>query len=391
MFLAFLLLKVNPSTHAYEGGITFPPFFVIGHKFPCLVLASISDGIISMPEVEYKMSPFSRSVHMIKHTDIVVRMKFGSHLYGTATPDSDLDYKGVFLPSKEDILLGNIPKNYSFSTKVNGSKNNPDDIDVELYSLHYFIKLACEGQTVALDMLHAPETMIVERSDIWASIISEKHRFYSKNLKSFIDYARRQASKYGIKGSRLNTVARVLDLLKSEDPPNKLRVIWDKLPRMEHCYEAGRDPNGIRQYQICGKMFQETTAIGYMIPILQKFYDEYGSRARSAAQNRDIDWKALSHALRAAIQVKQIVTQNTITFPLKEAPFLMKVKDGKLDYLSEVAPVLESLMEEVEDLVSKSELPEKADVTYWNKFICETVEAKLFPQPGGSQPDDNQD
>jgi len=58
----------------------------------------------------------------------------------------------------------------------------------------------------------------------------------------------------------------------------------------------------------------------------------------------------------------------------------MKVKDGKLDYLSEVAPVLESLMEEVEELVSKSKLPEKADVTYWNKFICDTVESKLFRQ-----------
>ena len=89
----------------------------------------------------------------------------------------------------------------------------------------------------------------------------------------------------------------------------------------------------------------------------------------------------MSHALRAAIQVKQIVTQNTITFPLKEAPFLLQVKEGKLDYMAEVAPVLESLMEEVEELVSKSELPEKADVAYWNKFICDTVESKLFRQP----------
>ena len=312
--------------------------------------------------------------------EIIVKMKFGSHLYGTATPASDLDLKGVFLPAKENILLGNIPKSWSYSTRTNGSKNRPDDVDTELYSLHYFIKLGCEGQTVALDMLHAPDAMIVESSDIWASIVSQRQRFYSKNLKSFINYARRQASKYGIKGSRLNAAARVLDLLKSEDPTNKLRVVWEKLPRMEHSYEAGRDPNGIRQYQVCGKMFQETTSIGYMIPVLEKFYDEYGSRARFAAENKNIDWKAVSHALRAAIQVKQIVTQNTIAFPLKEAPFLMKVKDGKLDYLSEVAPVLESLMEEVEELVSKSKLPEKADVTYWNKFICDTVESKLFRQ-----------
>ena len=86
----------------------------------------------------------------------IVKMKFGSHLYGTATPDSDLDYKGVFLPTKEQIYLGNIPKSNSHSTKqtsIEGVKNSNDDVDTEIYSLHYFIKLACEGQTVALDML----------------------------------------------------------------------------------------------------------------------------------------------------------------------------------------------------------------------------------------------
>ncbi len=319
---------------------------------------------------------------MNKHLNTIVKMKFGSHLYGTATHNSDLDLKGVFLPTKEEVLLGKIPKNVSFSTNTKAAKNQPDDIDVELYSLHYFIKLACEGQTVALDMLHAPEEMIVESSEIWTSIISERHRFYSKNLESFIQYARRQASKYGIKGSRLNTAARATDLLKAEDPTTKLGIVWNKLPPMEHCYEAGTDPNGIRQYQICGKVFQETTAIGYIIPVLEKFSNEYGSRARAAARNKDIDWKALSHALRAAIQVKQIVTEQTITFPLREAPFLMKVKDGKLDYLSEVAPKLESLMGEVEELVSRSNLPERADVTYWERFICSTIEAKLFRNVG---------
>jgi predicted nucleotidyltransferase len=37
---------------------------------------------------------------------IIVKMKFGAHLYGTATSDSDLDYKGIFLPTKEQLLLG---------------------------------------------------------------------------------------------------------------------------------------------------------------------------------------------------------------------------------------------------------------------------------------------
>lgn len=35
----------------------------------------------------------------------VVKIKFGSHLYGTNTPASDLDYKSVHIPDVDDILL----------------------------------------------------------------------------------------------------------------------------------------------------------------------------------------------------------------------------------------------------------------------------------------------
>jgi adenylate kinase family enzyme len=310
--------------------------------------------------------------------NIIVKMKFGAHLYGTATSDSDVDYKGIFMPSKDEVLLGRIPKSHNHSTGKDESRNTKNDIDVEIYSFHYFIKLACDGQTVAMDILHAPENMILQSSNIWKEIVKNRQKFYTKNLKSFIDYARRQASKYGIKGSRINAALQVLELLKKEDPSKKMRGIWDELPRIEHCYDIASDPNGMRQYQVCGKSFQESATIGYVIPILEKFYNDYGRRAKLAAENKNIDWKAISHALRAAYQTKEILTENNLIFPLKMAPFLVKVKQGKLDYLAEVAPVLESLMEEVEELSQRSNLPETVDRKFWDQFICDAVECELF-------------
>ena len=176
---------------------------------------------------------------------IIVKMKFGAHLYGTATSDSDLDYKGIFLPTKEQLLLGCVPKSHNYSTGKDYSRNTKNDVDTELYSLHYFIKLACAGQTVAMDMLHAPDSMILKKSKIWEEIVKNKQKFYTKNLKSFIDYARRQASKYGIKGSRINAALQVLeiwiinrliqppmkiqDLLNEFLPSGELRELVDKL------------------------------------------------------------------------------------------------------------------------------------------------------------------
>lgn len=173
----------------------------------------------------------------------IVEIKFGSQLYGTNSESSDTDIKGIFLPSKEEVLLGRIPKSINTTTKKGDSKNSSDDVDTEMYSLHYFIKLACEGQTVALDMLHAPNEMcdinrqvsykLVESkfldkriagkqhkielpslSNIWLDLQANRSRFYTKNLDAFVGYCRRQASKYSCRGSRLDTVDKVIKILK---------------------------------------------------------------------------------------------------------------------------------------------------------------------------------
>lgn len=312
----------------------------------------------------------------------IVKLMFGSQLYGTNTPDSDQDFKGVFLPSKEQILLGKIPKSINESTKKeNQLKNTSKDVDFETYSLHYFIYLACEGETVALDMLHAPDNMIIEKSHIWNLIVAERERFYTKNLKAFVGYARRQASKYGIKGSRLNDAQKVLDALKRvNDSTNRCRLldIWPILPTGEHIFKHPPNENGERMYEVCGRKIGEKVTLQYAQETVKRFVDNYGERARKAADNEGIDWKAVSHACRAAYQVKQILLENTIVFPLKEAKFLKSVKCGELDYQTIVAPKLEDLMTEVEELSLKSNLPDKVDRKFWDRFIINVLEDEMF-------------
>lgn len=311
---------------------------------------------------------------------IIVKMKFGSHLYGTATPESDTDFKGVFLPSKEEILLGRIPKSISLSTKKGDLKNTSQDVDTELYSLHYFIKLACDGETAAMDMLHAPESMLLATSDIWKAVIIRRHRFYTKNLKAFVGYARKQASKYGVRGSRLNDASRVIEFFTGlHSSALTLSEVWDALPSGEHIfkYPARPEHNNKRLYEVCGRKIPESAQVSYANSIVYKFYSNYGERAVLAAKNEGIDWKAVSHAFRAAFQVKEILTEEKITFPLKEAEYLLAVKQGKLDYLTEVAPRLDELMAEVEKLSEKSLLPMEVDRGYWDTFIYSVCHAYL--------------
>ena len=64
--------------------------------------------------------------------------KFGSHLYGTNTEKSDHDYKGLYLPNINDMLCGEFVKSKTF--KIDDTrKNNDNDLDLELFSLQYFL------------------------------------------------------------------------------------------------------------------------------------------------------------------------------------------------------------------------------------------------------------
>lgn len=63
---------------------------------------------------------------MNAENNLVVRVEFGSHLYGTNTPASDHDYKSVFIPSAEDILLQRVKGSLGHKVKRNeGEKTHP--------------------------------------------------------------------------------------------------------------------------------------------------------------------------------------------------------------------------------------------------------------------------
>lgn len=309
---------------------------------------------------------------------LIVKMIFGSHLYGTETPESDQDFKGIYMPSKREIYLNKIKKSIQENTKHNNlTKNTCEDKDYEIYSLHYFINMACKGETATLDMLHAPNSMILETSDLWKDVVKNRSRFYTKNLSALIGYARRQASKYGVKGSRLNDAKRVLDYCKEtmhiDGSGKKLKELWNELPTGEHIFTHLPDVNGGRMYEVCGRKTGETCTIQQLFDVVKLFHDNYGERAKKAALDIGIDWKAVSHALRAAYQIREILIDNTITFPLKEAGFIKEVKTGKWKFKN-VQPILDDLMNEVELLSSKSKLPESVDVSWWNAYVVYAVD-----------------
>lgn len=296
----------------------------------------------------------------------IVEMIFGSHLYGTDTPESDTDYKSVYMPSIHDIILNKIKRNITTSSGAKDSKNSSEDVDIEVFSLHEFFRLLCEGQTVAIDMIHSPVS--IKDSWVWRQVRKDRAKFYTKDSKAFLGYAQRQAAKYGVKGSRLKSAKNFYVFINEKDDNDRLCDFWDELPRDEHCKDIANDPNGHRQIQAVGKVFGERVPIKHILGPMNAYITEYGARAQMAERNEGIDWKAISHALRAGYQLKSMVTQGDIIFPLPNAKHIREVKEGSFDYKA-VSVELENLIDEVKQLLEASELPNSIDMGFADDYL----------------------
>lgn len=320
----------------------------------------------------------------------IVKSYFGSHLYGTSTPESDVDFKEIFVPHPRDILMCQAMNHTNCNTNNNATKNTKDDIDHELFSLKYFFKLAADGETVALDMLHTPPELVVasDLPEVWKFIQDNRARFYTTDMKAYLGYVRKQAGKYGVKGSRLADLHKVLDVIrdvpewKYDDRPQqkginerwKVQDIAEKLPLGEFLewttfvdHKSGEQ----KFYNVLGRKFQTTITVKEMKYSLEKLDAEYGERARKAEANEGVDWKALSHALRAGLQLQEIYMTGDLQFPLTHAKMVKMVKAGELPF-KEVQELLESVVDEVEILAHTAEkngMPKKVDMKFWDDFV----------------------
>jgi hypothetical protein len=303
---------------------------------------------------------------------ILIKAIAGSHLFGTNTPSSDQDFKGVFIPDADDILLGKFDQTIHQSTnKEVGQKNTKDDVDVEFYSLDKFLKMLYQGQTVAWELLFTPDHMILEMDPAWNEVRAYAPFLVNKKVDAFIGYCKQQAHKYGVRGSRLNTIETVLKLFEKCNERTTLGCHEHEISeilKLEHA-EMIKDKNGKNLLTICGKKFGLDTRLEYVIEPLQKYYAEYGDRSRKAKENQGIDWKALSHAVRVCMQAISLLETGKIELPMsyERIKLLKAIKAGELSF-EQVANYIEEYQDLMLEAREKSTLPAEPNLDMFQEI-----------------------
>lgn len=311
----------------------------------------------------------------------IVRMIFGSHLYGTTTPESDLDYKSIRIPTAREILLGKVKSSVKINArpKEGREKNLPGDHDEECFSLDKYLDMLASGQTGAIDMLFAPDDMIYSGSELWDYIKAHQRRFVTKGSAAFIGYCQQQAGKYGVKGERVEaarlasehfTAAMALwgtthKVGETEDVLHSLASVSEHIQIVQKETQPGRIET---YFECCNRKIGFKNTLKEAAALYSRVYEGYGARARKAEQAAGVDWKAVSHAVRVGHEAIELLTTGKVTFPLPNADYVRAIKMGQLPF-KPVAEEIEQLLIDVERYALTSPLREKADYDFIDNIV----------------------
>ncbi len=312
---------------------------------------------------------------------ILAKTLYGSSLYGTRTPESDTDYRGVYLPSCTDCLLNRIKDTITDSTEE----------DTQLFSLTYFLQLAAQGQSIAIELLAAPDSAIVTTTPTWDYLRANRKRFFTRNMHSFLGYAKSMSGKYSSRIDRLNEIEAILVAMErypqyrrerqmpfpSSDDLRAIRLseMWDDLPESVNAIKTTNERNtnaDKRAYVVCGRELQATVTIEHAHSVLQTIRNSYGERVRKAKDGL-LDWKALAHAYRVTYQALEIVETGDLVYPLSRADYLRDIRLGKIDFFKEgLDAKLDDLINDVQAKMDASDLPDNVDRAWLDQIVLDS-------------------
>lgn len=317
--------------------------------------------------------------------------KSGSRLYGTENKNSDTDYKFLFAPAKEDVLLKRDVDflKHGADTKV---KNGADDVDFDGSSVYKFMKELQKSETGAVDVLFSmfqPKTVVFEDPEFTKVMKENYTKVMNRNMKSFIGYALGQTQKFGVKGARYDELTNFVEFLETLDVArdnDKLETLFDEtklfLTQTELKYvkfQMAPGPRGNGGYEdveymtVLGKMFEGNVTVGYMKERVLKMFKQFGNRTKTvAATETKTDFKALSHALRVAMEVEELLLTGFVKFPLQKAERLKEVKEGRAD-VEEALDEVRDTLGRVDVLLESTDLPEQSDKAFMDSVLLSSL------------------
>jgi predicted nucleotidyltransferase len=137
----------------------------------------------------------------------ILRCQVGSGLHGTAVRgQDDRDEMGICVEPPEYVIgLGRFEQ-YIYRTQPEGVRSGPGDLDLIVYSLRKWMRLALTGNPTVLLPLFVPAGEVVRINDLGLELRENSHRIVSRQAgHRFLGYLRAQRERMlGTRAARTN-------------------------------------------------------------------------------------------------------------------------------------------------------------------------------------------
>jgi|ERR1035437_195441 hypothetical protein len=342
--------------------------------------------------------------------NIIFKAIVGSQVYGTSTPNSDIDYKSVYCQPIDELI------GFGYKEQINVTK------DDTVYEVRRFLELLQTGNPTVVEMVWTPEDCILEKHPSFDLIIQNRDKFLTKKcLNSFGRYAASQITKAKGLDKKMNWENSRVDRKTPLDfvyvyeegktipiskyfETTKFKQEWCGLVALDHfrdCYALYYDtdadlglsePLGYKGIVMDDSNSVRTSSVPKGIkPYAIIFYnkDGYSMHCRDYKdyttwlENRNInryvetkqhgqklDGKNLGHCRRLLDVAMEIPVLKTINVRRPNADYLLQIKSGKVDLDTIIAEAENDILK-LDELYANSGLPDEVDKEFVNDLLLQ--------------------
>lgn len=342
---------------------------------------------------------------LAQHQDrILFSAIVGSHAYGLATADSDVDMRGIYMvPAFEYLSLMGIQH------QVSDSRN-----DTVYYTLRRFLELASQANPNVLELLFMPTDCIKIQTPWMNMILNHRHGFMtSQCVDTHIGYANTQIKKARGQNKWVNNPQPEAIPLKEDFCWVILNVRPDQMNQGSypmrpvslrqasinldeyHCaavehgtslyrlYHYGSKAKGVfRNGMLVCESIPKSDEWRYFSGVLifnedgwrraKKDHENYWQWRKNRNEKRwekqetgmmDYDAKNMMHTIRLLLSGEHILTHGEprVRFAGKDNELLLSIRQGKLGY-DEILALAESIISHCHQLKIGSNLPPKSNL-----------------------------
>lgn len=290
----------------------------------------------------------------------------GSQAYGTSTATSDVDLKGVAIPSKE-FFLG------AFKNFEQAESSTP--YDMVIYNITKFMALAAACNPNIVEVLHTSEDDWVVTSPEFELLYEHRNDFLSKKARhTFSGYAISQLKRIKTHRAWLLNPPTQKPTRKEYGLMEQRKLSASEMGAMKKLVDDGVaiDANAMelyhreQRYQTKLREWQQ----------YQKWKRERNVKRAALEAKYGYDCKHAMHLVRLMRMCKEILEEGVVRVRRPDADELLAIRNGEWSY-DELIEWANNQEKVIENAYVNSNLPEKTDIEKLNKLCVKLVEMHL--------------